>query len=362
MIPNAAIRNLIREEKVHQIYSQMQVGQPKFGMQTMSQSLARSVQRHLITLDEAIGARDRARRAEARCSAPGAAAGPRRAGSTLRTKEERRMAVFQWAGRLAAAARRCKGEMEATTREAVITRLRAQRIQPHPGEDQGEGQGARHARSRIPASARAVKHARHRGLHAPVRHHDRRRPADRAVPRHPRGADRQQGLPQASSASVKDDVESGSTLRRRRCASTPRSSTTSTPTWSRPARSAASSTPSSSRLADLHGEGRQAEEQDQGRDDLPGAASSRPRSSSPRILLVWVIPVFAELFSSFGQALPAPTQFVINLSNFTIAYIWLIIVGAHRRDRRRCAADLPHRARALCDRPLRCCACRSSAT
>lgn len=38
------------------------------------------------------------------------------------------------------------------------------------------------------------------------------------------------------------------------------------------------------------------------------------------VLLIWVIPVFAELFSSFGQALPAPTQFVINLSNFTVAY------------------------------------------
>lgn len=38
------------------------------------------------------------------------------------------------------------------------------------------------------------------------------------------------------------------------------------------------------------------------------------------VLLIWVIPVFAELFGSFGQALPAPTQFVINLSNFTIAY------------------------------------------
>jgi type IV pilus assembly protein PilC len=39
------------------------------------------------------------------------------------------------------------------------------------------------------------------------------------------------------------------------------------------------------------------------------------------ILLVFVIPVFAELFSSFGQALPAPTQFVINLSNFVITYV-----------------------------------------
>ncbi|HEY5995680.1 MAG TPA: type IV pilus twitching motility protein PilT, partial [Candidatus Deferrimicrobiaceae bacterium] len=38
MIPNAAIRNLIREEKIHQIYSQMQVGQARFGMQTMNQS------------------------------------------------------------------------------------------------------------------------------------------------------------------------------------------------------------------------------------------------------------------------------------------------------------------------------------
>src|SRR6185369_11456579 len=45
------------------------------------------------------------------------------------------------------------------------------------------------------------------------------------------------------------------------------------------------------------------------------------------ILLVYVIPVFAELFHSFGQALPAPTQFVINLSNFTIGYFWYLIMG-----------------------------------
>src|SRR5690349_2097275 len=55
MIPNAAIRNLIREAKVHQIYSQMQVGQQKFGMQTMSQSLLDLHLRRLITADEALG-------------------------------------------------------------------------------------------------------------------------------------------------------------------------------------------------------------------------------------------------------------------------------------------------------------------
>jgi twitching motility protein PilT len=55
MIPNAAIRNLIREEKVHQVYSQMQVGQAKFGMQTMSQALINLVQRNVITPEEALG-------------------------------------------------------------------------------------------------------------------------------------------------------------------------------------------------------------------------------------------------------------------------------------------------------------------
>src|SRR3990170_2498839 len=54
MVPNAAIRNLIREDKVHQIYSQMQVGQAKFGMLTMNQSLLSLYQRRLITLDETI--------------------------------------------------------------------------------------------------------------------------------------------------------------------------------------------------------------------------------------------------------------------------------------------------------------------
>ena len=55
MIPNAAIRNLIREDKIHQIYSQMQVGQERFGMQTMNQSLATNYQRRLISMEDAMG-------------------------------------------------------------------------------------------------------------------------------------------------------------------------------------------------------------------------------------------------------------------------------------------------------------------
>src|SRR5512140_1279999 len=54
MVPNPAIRNLIREDKIHQIYSQMQVGQDKFGMQTLNQSLLILYNRRQISLDDAI--------------------------------------------------------------------------------------------------------------------------------------------------------------------------------------------------------------------------------------------------------------------------------------------------------------------
>jgi twitching motility protein PilT len=54
LVPNAAIRNLIREDKVHQIYSMMQTGQSKYGMQTFNQSLATLYFKKLITLQTAL--------------------------------------------------------------------------------------------------------------------------------------------------------------------------------------------------------------------------------------------------------------------------------------------------------------------
>src|SRR5688572_15602654 len=51
MVPNMAIRNLIREDKVHQMYGQMQIGQAKFGMQTLNQCLAALVQKRLISFE-----------------------------------------------------------------------------------------------------------------------------------------------------------------------------------------------------------------------------------------------------------------------------------------------------------------------
>jgi twitching motility protein PilT len=56
MVPNAAIRNLIREDKLHQIYSQMQIGQSKFGMMTMNQSLLDLYMRKIVTLDVCMAA------------------------------------------------------------------------------------------------------------------------------------------------------------------------------------------------------------------------------------------------------------------------------------------------------------------
>jgi twitching motility protein PilT len=54
LFPNAAVRNLIREEKTHQIYSQMQMGQGKHGMQTLNQSLVAHVKSGAISLEEAL--------------------------------------------------------------------------------------------------------------------------------------------------------------------------------------------------------------------------------------------------------------------------------------------------------------------
>ena len=55
MLPTPGIRNLIREDKVHQIYSAMQTGQEKLGMQTGNQSLASLYMKKMISLETALG-------------------------------------------------------------------------------------------------------------------------------------------------------------------------------------------------------------------------------------------------------------------------------------------------------------------
>jgi len=56
LVPNAAVRNLIREDKVHQVYAMMQAGQSKHGMQTFNQALATAYLKKAISLQTALSA------------------------------------------------------------------------------------------------------------------------------------------------------------------------------------------------------------------------------------------------------------------------------------------------------------------
>ena len=213
LVPTPGIRNLIREDKVHQIYSAMQTGQEKLGMQTMNQSLATLYFRRLITLETAMNASSNREElqeminrgagvvAGAGMGRPGGpGAGPRppvRPGlvsamvespgaspqSTigtliseidygnfciLRTHPDRRIGV----GRTH---RRHHG------RGGGGAAPRADPGHPHPaGQGQGGGQGGQDAQGAQRAGQEPG------GLHAPVLGDDRRRPAAGAVSRHSR--------------------------------------------------------------------------------------------------------------------------------------------------------------------------------
>src|SRR3954447_18938262 len=89
MVPTPAIRNLIREDKIHQIYSAMQTGQEKLGMQTMNQSLASLYHRRLISLESAMSAsslKDDLEQMIARGAGVVAGAGMQRPGAGLPTR------------------------------------------------------------------------------------------------------------------------------------------------------------------------------------------------------------------------------------------------------------------------------------
>ena len=51
------------------------------------------------------------------------------------------------------------------------------------------------------------------------------------------------------------------------------------------------------------------------------------------VLLLKVTPVFEKMFTDFGSALPAPTQFVIDLSNWLQSYFFYMVGGIVARRR-----------------------------
>ncbi len=184
MIPTPAIRNLIREDKVHQIYSSMQTGQEKFGMQTMNQSLATLYMKKLITLDSAMTASSNREELQeminrgvgvvagaglGRPGAPrpvGAGSGSRLrvrvqvAGSwrlpALTASSDRLMATFAYSGRTRAG-QTVTGERIADTMDAAVAALRREQMlvtQINPVKEKAR-QGRRAKKRRGPRSVAA---------------------------------------------------------------------------------------------------------------------------------------------------------------------------------------------------------------
>jgi hypothetical protein len=216
--------------------------------------------------------------------------------SRRRDIQEGLMGVYKWQG-VSPRGEALKGEMEATSREAVIIRLRSQRIQPKANTSR-EGKGLDY---QIPsrASARRQREGR-RHLHAAVRDHDRRRPADRAVPADPRRAG---GVPAFRKVIAESRTTSRAARRSPRAsASTRRSSATSTPAWWPPAsRRHPRHDPRPPRQ--LSREGRQAEGKIKGAMIYPACIVSAAVIVTG-ILLIWVIPVFGEVFRASARRCP----------------------------------------------------------
>jgi type IV pilus assembly protein PilC len=225
------------------------------------------------------------------------------------------MAIYRWQG-VSPRGETISGEMEAATRDAVIARLRAQRIQPNPAKVKERGKGL-DKEIKIPGFGESVK------------------TKDVVVFTRQLGTMIDAGLPIVQCLDIlgaqtdnkkfrgvirqlKDDVEAGSTF------------TEALRKHNKIFDDLFVNMISAGEIGGILDTILQRlsvymEKSMKLRAKIKGAmiypaTIITVAGGVTTVLLIWVIPVFAELFSSFGQALPAPTQFVINLSNFTIAY------------------------------------------
>ena len=133
---------------------------------------------------------------------------------------------------------------------------------------------------------------------------------------------------QAALRDIKAHVEAGRDLQRRARAATPRSSTSSSRTSSRPARWAASSTRILNRLAIYIEKNVKLVPPGARRDGLPAQRALSSRSASWPCCSSFVIPAFENMFKDFGakDALPKLTQWVVAFSHGFVCYLPLIIL------------------------------------
>jgi type IV pilus assembly protein PilC len=232
------------------------------------------------------------------------------------------MAIFRWQG-VSARGEVLAGEMEAPTREAVLLRLRSQRIQPVPAKIKEKGKGLEREIS-IPGFGDSIK-----GRDVVVFTRQLATMIDAGLPivqcldilaaqspnKKLRGVVRQ----------LKEDVEAGSTfteaLRKH-----PKQFDDLFVNMVSAGEVGGILDNVLHRLAGYMEKALKLKAKIKGAMIYPAVIVSVAVGVTA-ILLLFVIPVFAELFSSFGKALPAPTQFVINLSNFTIAYFKYLVMA-----------------------------------
>jgi type IV pilus assembly protein PilC len=229
------------------------------------------------------------------------------------------MSVYRWQG-VSPKGEALKGEMEATSREAVIIRLRSQRIQPKPNTIREKGKGLDFE---IPMPS----------FGSPVAAKDvvvfTRQFAtmiDAGLPivqcLHILAAQSESAAFRRIIGEIKDDVESGTTLAdgiRKH----PKVFGDLFSSMVAAGELGGILDTILVRLANYLEKAAKLKSKIKGAMIYPSCIVAAAVIVTA-ILLIWVIPVFAEVFTSFGKALPAPTQFVINLSNFVIANVYYL--------------------------------------
>ena len=223
------------------------------------------------------------------------------------------MAVYRWQG-VSPKGETLKGEMEATSREAVMIRLRTQRIQPLPAQIKEKNKGLEYE-IKLPSFGSPVKS---RDVVIFTRQFATMINAGLPIMQclSILGAQSENKAFAKVIGAIRDDVESGSTL----ADATKKHPTVFTDLYTSLVQAGEIGGILDTilvRLASYLEKAAQLKAKIKGAMIYP-AAIVMAAVGVTAILLIWVIPVFAEVFQSFGSELPKPTQFVMALSDFVI--------------------------------------------
>ena len=229
------------------------------------------------------------------------------------------MPTFRWQG-VSPKGETLKGEMEATSREAVIVRLRTQRIQPIPAKIKEKGTGL-DVDLKLPSFGAPVK-----GHEIVVFTRQFATMINAGLPilqcLQILGSQSESAVFRKVINELKDDVESGNTLADS-CKKHPKVFNDLYSSLVQAGEIGGILDTILQRLAAYLEKSAELARKIKGAMIYPACIVSAAILVT-LVLLIWVIPVFADVFKSFGAELPSPTQFVINLSNFLIENFWYL--------------------------------------